>query len=1084
MTTATVTVVFTDMVGSTGLLTRVDPSVAESIRGELFDLQRAAVSQHGGTEVKTMGDGMLATFTSAAEAVEAAVAAQQRIDARNRRAEHPIRIRIGISTGEVETDGDDVFGTPVVEASRLCDRADPDGILLAAIVRLVAGAHLDHPLEPVGTLRLKGLESPVDACSVAWAPLRGESVTGVPFPARLARHASAPFVGRREETARLADLCDRSDTASQRCLAVVAGEPGIGKTTLVGRAAATAHDGGAIVAFGRCDLAGTAPFGPWREALGELAEHGAVDPDAVAALLDIGGPAAGDGEAARHALYRAVTAELDRAAREAPIIVVLDDLHWADAPSIRLLREVVSAPTPSRLMVMGTFRDRETPADHPLTAAIGALHREIEVHRLDLDGLDDSDVVDLFEAIVGRRADDAGRTVSGALRAETRGNPFFAIELLRHLDETGAIESALDTDGRAASIVDHGMPERVREVLAQRIASVPEDAQTALRTAAVLGQSFDLEVLARILDQRPDRLLDVLEPAEERGLIVATGPDTFTFAHALIARALYEALSPVRRARTHRAAGEALTALAGTGTGPHSASLALHWEAAALPDPAPAIAAARRAGDHAMTRLAPEEALRWYRRCLAEVRDAGEGHEVEEGRALAGLGEAQRQLGLSEYRATLVRAGARARAVGDDEALIHAALATNRGALTTSMGNVADDVIDLIATAARAVEGEGSIREARLLVCLAIEHAGVDVEQAFEVAARSVEIARGTGDPTTITSVCGRAAFAAWGPAHQDEARRWSAEAMARLDEVTEPLVRIEAVNQALVSSLVDADVETFDRLLPRAEALRDQMGLPYYWWTTSFHRAMRVMVTGDLERAEAASELALQRGEACEQPDAVLFYGAQLIAIRFYQGRLAELVDLVDVVADERPRLVVLDVVRSVARMEAGDLDAAREGIGPSLIRRLPRDRTWTSALALATQIAVRLDLPDEATDLYRLLLPSADLLPTTGATAFELSHASLGRLATTIGRYDEAERHFAEAERVHLAMGARHFTARTRAGWAAMLLRRDAPGDRARAEVLSRAALEDATAHGYGVVTAEAETVLAALARRPVGS
>jgi class 3 adenylate cyclase len=252
----TATVLFTDLVGSTELRGRLGEEAADELRRTHDHLLAHAVEAHHGQVVKGLGDGIMATFAGAADAVGAAVAIQQAVDRLNRsgKSPEPIAVRVGLSAGDVGFDGDDVHGTPVIEASRLCGAASGGRILISDVVRLLAGL-ADDQLIDQGPLDLKGLERAVQACEVCWEPAPAQTI---PMPALLT-DIGRIFVGRDAELDRLGQLWKEA-AAGERRVVLLAGEPGVGKTRLVAELAMRIHDQGGVVLAGRCDEDLGVPF--------------------------------------------------------------------------------------------------------------------------------------------------------------------------------------------------------------------------------------------------------------------------------------------------------------------------------------------------------------------------------------------------------------------------------------------------------------------------------------------------------------------------------------------------------------------------------------------------------------------------------------------------------------------------------------------------------------------------------------------------------------------------------------------------------------------------------------------------------
>ena len=502
--TQTVTVVFTDLVGSTALLSRVGEERAEALRREHFGILRDGIALTGCREVKNLGDGLMIVAESAAQGAAYSVAIQQAFELRNRRADEPLLVRVGISLGDADIEDDDYFGRPVVEAARLCAGAEGGEILAADVVRHLAGTRSGLVFEPVGPLDLKGLDQPVETSRVVWTPV--DPLDDRPdFPTRLEAARSDTFVGRGTESEGLLDAWKTVEGDGRHCSVLLSGEPGIGKTALAARFAFDVFNRGAIVVYGRCDEDLGIPYQPWIEALTHLVEgisqatlaahvadrgaHLARLVPQLARRLDTTVPPSTDSDAERFVLYGCVTDLLARVSVQLPVLVVLDDLHWADRPSLQLLRHVVTAEPPMRVEVLGTFRDSDISAGDPLSDLLAALHRDGCVERIALTGLNDLDVLSLLEVMAGHEMDDQGVALRDALIGETGGNPFFVGEILRHLAETGAIFQG--DDGRwsaSADLRSAGLPVSVREVIGGRLARLGIDSERILALASVIGQ--------------------------------------------------------------------------------------------------------------------------------------------------------------------------------------------------------------------------------------------------------------------------------------------------------------------------------------------------------------------------------------------------------------------------------------------------------------------------------------------------------------------------------------------------------------------------------------------------------------------
>ena len=576
----------------------------------------------------------------------------------------------------------------------------------------------------------------MQAFELRWEPLLP---TDIALPERLRELPTTGYVGRVAERERLRELWGQAREGSLR-LALISGEAGIGKTRLCAHLALQAHAEGATVLYGRCDEDLGVPYQPWGQALGHLVKeapqkvldahverHGGDLARLVPALRErlpeLPSPRESDPETERYLLYAAVAGLLEGAGEREPLLLILDDLHWADQPTLSLLRHVVTAAASMRAMVVGTYRDSDLSRDHPLTALLADLHRDQGGERIKLTGLESEDVLALMEAAAGQELDEDGRALAAEIARETAGNPFFAGELLRHLTESGAIEQQEDGRWRVVGdLSELGLPQSVREVIGRRVERLGSDARTALSAAAVIGRDFDLDLLLAAVDLSEARLLDLLDEAVAASLLQESSERAgrFTFTHALVEHALYEDLGATRRARLHKRIAEALEEQCGDEPGERLGELAGHWAAAVVSaDTAKATHYAQRAAERALEQLAPDEAARWYRQALELYDQAPGGDRSERCDLLIGLGEAQRQSGNPDFRQTLLDAAALAQELGDADRLCRAVLANSRG-WSSQIGAVDSERVQALEAAAAALPDDDP-RRAQVLALLAIE---------------------------------------------------------------------------------------------------------------------------------------------------------------------------------------------------------------------------------------------------------------------------------------------------------------------------------------------------------------------------
>lgn len=556
-------VVFCDVVSSTEVRDRLGDTLADVWFADLIHRLGDVTLEANGTVVKSLGDGVMAVFTSAGAAIGAAVAMQQAAVMHGwAHPDEAARLRVGVSIGDVARttdDGiDDYNGMPVVEAARLCSAAAPDEILAAEVVRVLVGSRNEHPMEPIGDYTLKGISSPVRVVRVGWEPPldrpAGETMV-IDFPGPLSVARRGPFAGR---SGLVADLLDAWKREEWRGL-LVAGEPGIGKTRLTSELTHAMHVTGATVLLGRCDEDLAVGFRPWAEALAPLIDALPVDvlegllPEHTQELATIV-------PALRRRITLASELELDAATRTAllsngiaallaaaaPVVVVLDDIHWIDQSSLVILRHVLTNAS-TGVSIVGTYRDTDVDRVHPLAAALADLRRVDGVRRVALTGLDDAGVTEFVEAAAGHELDEAGRDLAESVHAQTSGNPLFVGEMLRHLAESGAI---MQSGSRWVAGVGASapLPEGLREVIGRRLTRLGDDATQALRVAAVLGRGFDVDVVDAVVGRDT---LDDIERAIAAGIVIE-GSSGSEFRHAVIRDVLLGELSSARRRRLHR----------------------------------------------------------------------------------------------------------------------------------------------------------------------------------------------------------------------------------------------------------------------------------------------------------------------------------------------------------------------------------------------------------------------------------------------------------------------------------------------------------------------------------------------------
>jgi DNA-binding SARP family transcriptional activator len=1104
-----VTFLFTDLVGSTELLDRLGDDDAEALRRTYFSLLRRAVSDAGGEEVKNLGDGLMVVFTSAIDAVRCAIAIQESI-AEHNRATPPasLAVRVGLHAGEPVRHEDDFFGTAVVIAKRLCDRADGGQILASALLTELVGTRGGFHFVPCGPLALKGLAVPVATMIVGWEATGGGAPRPAPPEAQAEPDRAVPmpnlltdigrvFVGRKREQKELAQLWgDALD--GRRRLALLAGEPGVGKTRLVAQFARRVHAEGVTVVAGRCDEDLGVPYQPFVESLRHFVEHVPnrqlatdlgrhagelvrVHPDLAVRLAGLPPPLSSDPETERYRLFEAVTAWLAAISADRPALLVLDDLQWATKPTLLLLRHVMRSAEQMRLLILGTYRDTELSPDHPLTELLADFRRQSDVERLSLSGLDQEEVATFMAEAAGHEIDEDGLALARTIHGGTEGNPFFVREIIRHLRETGDIEQRAGRWGTSLPVDELGVPDSVREVITRRLARLSDDANRALRLGAVIGAEFELPVVRTASGFDDETVLSALEEAIDARLVAdVPGPrPRYRFAHALVRAALYDELSAARQAALHRKVADAIETVHGHALDDHLPALAHHWARASSSsaETARAVDYARRAGDRALAQFANDEAATYYRQALdllASARvSADDERRVE---LLIGLGEAQRRAGERAHRETLLEAARLAADRGDAGAQVRAVLANGRGVWPSAIGETDDERVAALEAALALVRHHNPTR-ARLLAALGLELTYmVDPERRMRLADDALAIARSSGDAATLVHVLLQRFFTVPAPSTLPERLANSAELIALAESLGDPGTTARALLHRARCLMEAGDFEGADRALEAAEGLADDLAQPTLRWLVGSIVTTRTILAGDFEEGERQAHIGFELGQATGQREAPTFLGGHLFLIRFDQGRLGELEQLLAERMAAVPNLMTVPAVLAMILCELDRPDEAIEHYERLVghLDDLPVDTQWMLVVPACAAVCARVGDRPRARLLFDLLARCASEVMFGAYIGLGAKDYYLALLATTLGDFNEAERRYADAASTHERIGAPHWLARTRLEWARMLLLRRRPGDLERAQELLGRVLTVARERGLANIERRAVELL----------
>ncbi len=1095
--TMNVTILFTDLVGSTELSSRLSAEEADDLRRRHFSILRQSILKSGGTEVKNLGDGLMVAFNSASSALSCSVSMQQGVERDNNVRGRSMGLRIGLSGGEVNAENGDYFGDPVIEAARLCALSEPGQILSAELVRAMAGRRNRFASRPLGALSLKGLPEPIDVVEILWEPIDG---TDIPLSSRLEVRPSVGTVGRESEISTINDVFKRVAADGGRELVIVSGEAGMGKSTLVSEFARSAASTGTLVLFGHCEEDLATPYQLFYEALDHyvthapeetLREHVAVHGSELARLVpamssrvpDLPPSRATDADTERFLLFAAVVGLLSKLSAQRPVILVFEDLQWADRGSLLLLRHLAAAEQSTRILVLGTFRDSELARASALRETLGALHRHGNLHRIELKGLSDLGVIIFMEAAAGRSLEDAEVPLAQAVYRETDGNPFFVSEVLRHLIETGTVLQ--DENGRwsAQDLDQMTLPDSVREVIGGRVVRLGPDAARVLSVASVIGRDFDLDLLAKATGAPEDELLDTLDAATSVALIreVADASGRFSFAHALIQHTLYADLGRARRAQIHRQVAVALEQLLADQPDVRIGELARHWTNATQPvNLFKAINYSQRAGDAALRALAPADALTYFVKALDLDAQSDVADPILRVDLMIGLGTAQRQTGDPAFHATLIKAAHLAADLNETSRLVAACLATDRG-FFSAIGAVDKEKVEILTIALERLSKSEPSRALVLATLCAELAVGTSLDYRLALAREALSIADTHGDNAVTVRVLNSLAFPLMVPELSQDSLERTQRAMTLAENVGDPLQILFAAHWREEAAILAGDVDEMDRALEMVHELVERFDQPGLRWTYLFTKAWRAMVAGDTDVAEELALASFQIGSDSGQPDATVMYGGQLITIGLQRGTLGDLVEILMQMTVDAPDVgAAVTAALTLAHAEAGNLDAVRELLTEMSARNFesPMDATWLTAMVWLADAAIALGDTAIIEKIYDLLMPWADLWPSNGAECESPVCQYLGALATCLGRYDDAESYFAQAMSECDRTGAKFFAARTNLMWGEMLAQRCRGADLDRARVLLEVARELAAKNRYAKVEQRAAVALEALA------
>jgi DNA-binding SARP family transcriptional activator len=840
----------------------------------------------------------------------------------------------------------------------------------------------------------------------------------VPLPSWLHPPRDA-FVGRDGELAAVADDFGRSVDGA-RILTLVVGEPGIGKSRMIRQAARELARRDAVVLGGRCVEEPLHVLEPFAEAVGGLAseEVERLERDAPGDLTVLAGlvpelskravPFASlDADAHRYLLFRAVSGLLDSRGLSRPVVLVLDDLHWAAPAALQLLVHLLHDDERGPLLVLASARDTEM--SEALSAMVADLRREHRLDLIPLVGLDAGETAALASARGGRDASE--------LFEMTEGNPFFIEELVRHFAESGD------------EISEEGLPDSVRDTIARRLLRLPEPSRKVLGVAAVAGRAFRLDVVARAAGVDVDAADDALDVANRAGIVSDHGQPTGScaFTHALIPAALRQGLGAARLARVHRRYGKALADLDGD-----AGEVARHLLAAAEDgsDVVPGVEAALVAARRAVEQYTYHDAIALLEPAWSAMVSRDDAEVALVCRLAIALARTLRRAGAYEERTALLeQAWSRATASGSDVLLADV--------IVEGCAATVDPCEPWVSRAEEVLARleEDSERRVMLTAILCYVRSREPGERAKDLAEWAMaRVARlQPVERRVVTEYC-ISVIAASSPAERvvDLARGMVVDARESGNEFEV----IEALSVLRRVQLAAADIVACEETARDYEELVSSVRVPRFMAGVEQRKAMMALLQGRFAQAEghAGEAVALQ-----PIPEFIEGFAVQTLALRLEQGRLGEVREGVEEWARREPR-VAWTLGLAMVMAELGELDEARRAMHAAVSSRfesVPRDELYFLSLGVAARTVALLDDRESAGMLYELLSPhmSRVVVAAEGALCWGSIHRFLGPLSAMTGSSERAAMHFEAAISIHERMGALPFLARDRLAYADML-------------------------------------------------
>jgi class 3 adenylate cyclase len=889
--------------------------------------------------------------------------------------------------------------------------------------------------------------------------------------------AGGVFVGRELESRELRGMFDQARKGNGG-VALLVGEPGIGKTRLSEELITYARMNGAQILVGRCYEGEGAPaYWPWIQVIRSSVRERPVQTlaselgsgagyiaqivsDIKQLLPDVESPASTDLEASRFQLFDSITTFLHNAARSQPIVVFLDDMHWADKPSLLLLEFLSRQLRDSQILVICTYRDVELGRQHPLAQTLASVIREPYTRRIVLRGLNKSDVARYIKLTVGREPEDK---LVEAIRVETEGNPFFIIETVRLLASEGRLE------GTAPHSLSITIPQGVKEVIGRRLDQLSAECNQVLTLASVVGREFELPMIELLTSLQAESLLEALDEAAAARVITVEPNGKYRFAHALIRETLYEELSTAKRLRLHKAAAEALEKMGGDDTDRYLSELAHHYfEASALGGVEKAVFYARRAGEKAMRQLAFEEAAVQFDRALQALELADVGQEESRCELLLALGQAQISSGEPAAALETFRSAFEvAKSLGLSDLIARAALGV--GDILTDVLTVNQELVETLEEALDANAGRETSLRVRLLARLgeAYRFDEATKHREEELISEALAMARRLGDPgATGQALYGR--IVALGEGNDTPGQIKLAgeliEIATSAGDVERRLLglRLRMAFYFNINRIAEArtDANEYARLAEKAK-------LPLYSWFTPLFQSTWSFAEGRIDEADQLIGRALREGKRAGEPNVDRFSVGAALSLALEQQDQVRLNQLNEQLREPAAfRFLWAAVIRATLAVgEVGEARRLLQGLAADRFESVKADFGLLWMMGLIGEVCRKLDDPHTSEMVYELASPFGRRFAIPGylAGTTGCGHHHLGILATTNKRYDDARYHLDAALELHQSAGFEYLTTRTRLAQAELYNSRGERGDAEKSRSLLNRVVEVSTRSGF---------------------